>query len=751
MFVINRILFEKPKQASVEQTLGGYMNFKKWRCLLFCCFCLLAFSPFWFNIYGCSGGSGGGTSPAGSIPSTTDVPEEERVNSAAYDESKIVTVGGIGESKVGALKFPVNQLIVSVADGVTRSQIVALFEGRSNETLVGQIPSLGLYQIEVNTTTEDELKQKAEEVKALPEINSVTYNFLYTKSGLASRCSLFADISMLYPPEVDDIDPYKQTNYTMAADVVLGLHEMVDLMVGFVEIGVVEDGYNPSIRELSSLIITNASEDGVDLDGNDDHGTATVGLIGAQNNGYLGNGLLTSYTGDAHIGIYMARPRAHSEFSLMAAIERLFLSYDIQIVNLGVNIMYYYGNDEARDDYLMAIVEALRGNMSHLMQVHSNVLFVSSAAWVDEDAPANWGTFPGGIDAPNAITVSAWSATNPRERASGIMSLGDMSAPGENINVLDHTGTTMLRASGTSYSVPFVVSAAAMLEAVAKNSLSAVEVKDLLMHHHLVEQNEEGEVLLDFVNTLSDLLWQDYREESWGSRLMDANGDGVKDNVTVLEEHLCNSGVITIEEVGNYTLNTMDVCSSRPGMWIAQDGTNWGIEFGGFLEDNNAHALISLNMRDNAFAIGEAYELSSSNSPVPGVPSAVMVVPGLIPKDDMSGCRISGAVPGEGEKQFAGECTSGRISLTRCMVTNWDTVDGREVPAYLAVDGEIQCTAHGLVATFHPGNPALPVTREEKDLEVNGTFGFVTAFPITGSYFNENVEHICEGTPAATE
>lgn len=102
-----------------------------------------------------------------------ECPIEERDYSAPVDPKKVVR---------GVV---VNQVVLSVKQGTKRAQVIELATSVGGR-LVGQLPSIGVYQLEVPTRTLEELDAMIEKLKKNPSIEGATYNMMATHSKSSS-------------------------------------------------------------------------------------------------------------------------------------------------------------------------------------------------------------------------------------------------------------------------------------------------------------------------------------------------------------------------------------------------------------------------------------------------------------------------------------------------------------------------------------------------------------------------------------
>ena len=96
---------------------------------------------------------------------------------SGYDPAKLVTI----QQAEGYpdIQFPVNQLVVYTEEGMTRQEFLNLIDKMKDIKLIGQVPSIGFYQLEVKAQTTAELDQVMASLRAVEGIEGATYNLLY--------------------------------------------------------------------------------------------------------------------------------------------------------------------------------------------------------------------------------------------------------------------------------------------------------------------------------------------------------------------------------------------------------------------------------------------------------------------------------------------------------------------------------------------------------------------------------------------
>ena len=395
---------------------------------------------------------------------------EDETYSGGYEPEDLLTfVQGAGYPD---LQFPKNQLIIQTTDTTTRDQFLGLLD-EIGGTLIGQIPSLHFYQVQINTTSEEELDQLHDTLNARTEVVGITYNIICTQAGNLdfSTCPVMPDNKELYPENDDPMDTL--CDYYTALEIVAGLRDSIPM--GRVTIGLNEFGFNQLSGEYDDTFIEYVSEPG--LVANDPHGNAITGLICADNDGSAVNGIASSFLGDK-LEVAFARPSGLDIFSYACAMDEVSVVADI-VVN-----SFYAMLGPSREEFSPIFFRA-RDLMRFTIENSPNVLFINAAPNVNARLTED-NAFPAGMRLDNTITVGATSSESATRMSSAYGELIDISAPGEGIWVLtgEPNGFVLSTPLGatTSLAVSQVASAAALLKSVGRH-LSNRELKQYLLEY----------------------------------------------------------------------------------------------------------------------------------------------------------------------------------------------------------------------------------------------------------------------------
>lgn len=650
------------------------------------------------------------------LAACTDKRSEDETYSGDYNSDDLITVVQGGDYP--DIQFPKNQLIIQIAAGITRDDVLAMID-EMNIKLIGQIPTVGLYQLSVNSNTQAELDQIKEQLLSRTEVTYAGYNIICHQTDDVGRCPVQPDLR-ISELECDTI-PNNQTQYFTALEILQGLRD--DIQMDPVTIGILEDGYNRNSGQFDDITIENVSErhaDGrqVELDATDLHGNAVAGIICADNDGTVINGLASTLLEDK-LRVIMARPVRYSVFQLNSALCGLAFESDI------VNFNYTAG---LNPDY--SIIPEFWIPLRNVMSNFGWVLFVISAPNMTGRLDSLNDLPPGDVILENTIVVTSWSGANPsvRTNRSAYGDGVDMAAPGENINVLNEMGGSHLR-SGTSYATPQVTSAAALLQSVGGRSLTPGEIKQLMLNATWSAATEpEGGIQLNFANPLVDLLWQMYSDQSWAQYLMDWNDVGMHDTPAMIEMQICQDTNVTVEEFGEFALDPESPCSAEIPFFMSPNGSTWSVDLTGYSSGSDLLALHIQTNEPKEFLLNEDFPIDGSSSS--------LWVNVSICSDNNQNCHCDCTESGGG--YYYNSCaTSGTLQLSRCSIIERTP---QNEPKYLSMDLSFEGMLNGELMDYD----SIPPSAAEFAVHFKGWIQSVDAVPLPVlATFDEHVEDIC--------
>lgn len=446
----------------------------------------LAFTP------GC-----GKNSPSGTAGVAKNLGKAE----ARIPESKSVIMSkSFGE-------VPANQVLVVLKEGSSKKdaeKVITDLDG----TLVGEIELIGMYQIELKTSTEDGLISALKKAESNGSVEMALPNSALHLSAIkGKKCS----------PINDPV--YSEGNNSRHYDMI-GLENAWDIIkasgikLNKTHVGVTDEALYTKSEEINgkakiSGLSTGDSTDqpALDKDGKIDsggltHGTMVTHVIGAdsENGGPVGiasvlednleitvNNTFNGKSEVEHATWDEDDPTKQLDYDGRAYVVNVLADLQKQVDN-GATIINCSFNYDMRQlttssdkRYMEWLSKAYTRFLNKVQEKHPDVLFVASAGNYNQELSGKndiWG-----LKAPNLITVGALDGEGKKAKFSNYAS-GDaeitLSAPGVDMALgVDENGKTVT-ASGTSFSAPQVTAAAALIRSI-NPKLTADEIKKLLV------------------------------------------------------------------------------------------------------------------------------------------------------------------------------------------------------------------------------------------------------------------------------
>ncbi len=427
--------------------------------------------------------------------------------------------------------YPVNEMMVLMEQEATPADAEAL-AARLGGTIIGQIPDLGIYQIELDTTSAEELNVAIAAAELDGLVTSAGYNL---STAFRQSC----------PSEVDNEDladhercPFILTQYFQQITMFeffrphLRLHD--------VRVAVIDSGLNMSTGEFDEVNIVNLRELGEEPDDShpNQHGTAVTGLIAADDDGIGVNGLASSMLREHLTVLVGGVERVVDELGQ----THIAIAFGARVVNLSLG---WSEDVEGFDFYRFA--------WQRIISENPDVLFICAAG--DENLLLTGSNYaPGGINLPNVVTVGGFVQCDPLTRFP-ICNYGDvvdMAAPEESVSVVGLSGNVRT-VTGTSFAAPQVTSLAAVLLAL-QPSLSPSRVAYYMEAHAMPSHTGAGRARLTFTSSISELLIaMDVPEPVMG--WIDPAGLGNAGSSGLVLSRLCPAGIhFSVSEYGTYDL-----------------------------------------------------------------------------------------------------------------------------------------------------------------------------------------------------
>src|SRR3989338_3419962 len=388
-------------------------------------------------------------------------------------------------------RFPVNQFILNLKEGFSRTDAENIANS-VNGRIVGEIPEIALYQIEVMVDSVGELDDVMQSLFQNSIIESVSKNYQISSIDVDS------DLAHLAVTQPNNIRAYDKIKIREAWEYIgsLNSHQNLnDIVVGVVDTGA--DRNHPEFEgvDLGTLkgVLRDYDEDP------DGHGTGVVGIIGANNwiegHSYREpemNGVLSGVTGITGKYRFEVWPGLNHGMSLINAISNS-IKKGSKVVNLSLTLRkcstlpiekkLFYSCASDND------FESWSGIFTELFSKHqNNILFVIGAGNEGVDSSNNT---PANILLYNTIVVASSDLNDNRSKwfIGGLSesNYGNISiaAPGSDVYIPKSGGGYKL-GNGTSFAAPMVSGVAAMLFALDpnvanENKLTPRKVKNIIV------------------------------------------------------------------------------------------------------------------------------------------------------------------------------------------------------------------------------------------------------------------------------
>ena len=635
---------------------------------------------------------------------------EDEIYSGDYRPADLITIEQ--EEGYPDIQFPRNQLIIKAADGITRDQILAVLD-EIGGSLIGQIPSRGLYQLKVNAADKDKLDQIKTALKARSEIARISYNPLCHQAGLPNdRCPVEPDNKVNLQN-----DPFEYSEYQITLEIIEGLRDVIPMRR--VAIGLLERGYNATSNpEFEETPIRDVSEPDTPLDPTDTHGNAMMGIICADNDGSGVNGIASSFLKENLI-VYIARPRNETVFSYQTALDNL-----TNVAEIIINSWFVTLSPASEEEYF------------DLFDMYNDIMWDSPWSLFVNAVPTEnvlvtlRNSLPAAIVHDNTLTVSAHSGVDPYRKSvnAGYGDLVEISANGV-VDVTSPSGSVTLQ-SGTCFAAAQVASAAALLKSVGGNRLDIREVKHLLLEATFGGQPVEPSagILLTYSYPLADLLWEMYQNEPWAPYIMDFDFDDLHDTPIQIAESVCEETNVTVEEFGQFSFDPSTPCGTRPNAFLmATDGSSMHVGFIGVGQEPTmiAFRIGTVDPFPGLFALHEQYALG------PDYPLNLGID---ICTDKNRDCECETEA---GDFKYAGSALLGTMEITRCSVLKRNN-QGK--PTALSVDLTFDCLLEGYMREWAEMAPELMSST------ANGWIRSAAVIPITPlGFFDDSIDEMCSG------
>ncbi|UCF32415.1 MAG: S8/S53 family peptidase [Phycisphaerales bacterium] len=573
-----------------------------------------------------------GDTPDGGV--TPDVPEDPLpdyvpdpdIYVAAFDPDLVVTLEPEGEDGP-ILQFPVNQMILLMEQGAPRADAEAVAELLGG-AIVGQVPAMDFYQLELPTTTQAELDEALAQAQDLPSVEAVSYSVLVAPLQCPSPSDLYDQLFL-----GEERCPFVDVDYYNALTIFDQIRPMIALHP--VVVAVIDSGIQKNNGEFDEISIVNLSDPNVDSTDREGHGTAVAALIASDDDG-AGICGLASRMLDNTIVLLDGNTAATAFPDSYAATQRA-VAAGAEVVNMS------FGSSTRLSG--VSDISAIRASWRRLFEANPDVLFVAAADNHPYEITAE-NFAPGGLNLPNVITVGGLNICEPMQAypSSAFGPRVEVAAPAVNVPTADRIdGHHVIAPSGNSAAVPIVVSLAAILKSIDP-SLTPQEIKDDYIRYYGVPAAESVSGIRPyFSSTIMQVLID--RFPSVPYEVLDLIDDDINDHhdlVTMVVNRICGGLQYTVMGYGSYDYTGEEVAD--PAVPIVGRIAPQAFTLESAVTED-AHLLVAcLNGIECSFELGKAYPIHREALDIPGYVAVTYQIPRENDVPEYVGLGISGSV-----------------------------------------------------------------------------------------------------------
>lgn len=435
------------------------------------------------------------------------------------------------------VQFASNHLVVLMKDGAGEAEAKAAAK-TLGATLIGQIPSAGIYQFRVSSNSQHELEEFALQAEGLTGIQEVSYDVLGVTRDV-SKCTANDDND-----KITGRCALESLQYFQAVPIIEHFRQQIPF--NKVKVAILDTGLTAIEQFGQTTPVDLQSINGVTMyDDADGHGTKVAGVIAADNDNGSVNGIATRILTPQNVEVFFCNGQT---LGLTRMLSCAAIAGELNVD--AVNMSFGYGQKSIR----IPRFQSIQRKWERVFVQYPNTLYLASAdnhpveLTRTNDAPA-------GIDLPNLLTVGGTGACKPNEPASFSARgpLIEIAAPAVNVPViaLDRPTGAPVYARGNSFATPIVTSIALVLRSL-NPAITPAEIKKTLRDHAYPtspEVNSARAVLA--VPMLQAMI--DAAVPADVLNTIDRDGDGIYDEPGMVVNRICARSQIEVEEEGIYT------------------------------------------------------------------------------------------------------------------------------------------------------------------------------------------------------
>lgn len=628
----------------------------------------------------------------------------------------------------GPREVPVSQIMVMFEQSVSQSAARRTLQDMANDLssaglgVVGQIPRLGIYQLEIDNEHADPVTAIAAldaaiaEVQAYPGVESVSYNELLD-AYFAENEDDNSEVTSADRGAFATVDYYQAIP---VFDEVLQGVALNPIKVGIVDSGILLDTGQFDEIQSSAERFEYLDVGYPDLGPTDIHpqlhGTAVAGIIAADNGDGVTNGIALRVLGD-HLSVFVANAHvvgnrfhmARAIAGAQAAVER-----GARLVNFSLGF--------SDGGSITSTLSRLQAQFTRLFEAETStdVLFIAAAS--NDRLEVNGNAAPAGLWVSNLLTVGGVSSSvfdtlyPDTARGLGI----DIAAPATRVPVCclgnAAVGYSRYYPSGNSFGAPIVTSIAAIVLSIDP-SMSGAQLKSFLTDeaNGYPAPSDVSGIRPALLKTVGNALLQRGAASNPATSIMDVIL-GIRDDLADPSGHMINRMVGQVDFTVSGPSYTRHHVLQSTDLVFAADGANFGIIGPDYVEVSlrNGSENVSVAV-DTNFQIGRTYNM-------PGEAGFLL---------------FAGGASGS----FVGTAVSGSIAFTECELTTrslplsyFDTGEGVDRYVFIEVAGVLEAgVAEGSIG----GEPAT----------YNVSASFTQGFMLwdIGNVTRSYLEEACQG------
>ena len=398
-----------------------------------------------------------------------------------------------------------NMILVFFRKDTPEDRILEIVKDIDGE-VVGFMPGVNQYQIQVNGRTAEELEQLRAELMQLDEVKNAIIDYVATIESTYIPSDPWNDPSNTGFNSTWDESVPNGTNWWAEATRLPAAWNYND-QLSTIKVGVVDNGYDLTHEDLRMTVLNEA------LNNPEDHGTHVAGIIGAIHGNNLGIAGVLDKVELYCVDCYATEAQRSNKVaisSLLAGID-LCIYNGCKVVNMSSGLMYEYSSSYEKTaveaiNYLVMMLDAYEGdfivvqsagngdtNQNGVTAREHNGYFASITedlvASVLENMKAD------GVKLDNVITVEDvmssimviaavdYPSATTADRMATFSNYGEtitVASPGVWILSTVPTGNTYKYLNGTSMAAPLAAGITAMVWSVDQE-MTAAEVKDIVV------------------------------------------------------------------------------------------------------------------------------------------------------------------------------------------------------------------------------------------------------------------------------